>query len=55
MLIVAAVKATFEDKKRHQEDHRTNKSIAHVVQADGKASGQPHKACTIVNIAVAAT
>lgn len=36
VLIVAAIKATFEDKKRHQEDHRTNKSIAHVVQTDGQ-------------------
>ncbi|KAL3132559.1 hypothetical protein ABBQ32_009098 [Trebouxia sp. C0010 RCD-2024] len=35
VLIVAAIKAVFEDKKRHQEDHRTNNSIAHVVQADG--------------------
>ena len=35
MLIVAAVKAIFEDKKRHQEDHRTNKSTAHVVHGDG--------------------
>ena len=35
VLIVAAIKAIFEDKKRHQEDHRTNKSIAHIVQADG--------------------
>ncbi len=35
VLIVAAVKAIFEDKKRHQEDHRTNKSTAHVVHADG--------------------
>lgn len=36
VLIVAAIKAVFEDKKRHQEDHRTNNSIAHVVQADGE-------------------
>ena len=36
VLIVAAVKAIFEDKKRHQEDHRTNKSIAHVVHGDGE-------------------
>lgn len=36
VLIVAAVKAIFEDKKRHQEDHRTNKSTAHVVSANGK-------------------
>lgn len=35
VLIVAAVKAIFEDKKRHQEDHRTNKSTAHVVSANG--------------------
>lgn len=42
VLIVAAIKAVFEDKKRHQEDHRTNNSIAHVVQADGKAAEQHH-------------
>ena len=39
VLIVAAVKAIFEDKKRHQEDHRTNKSTAHVVHGDGEHMG----------------
>lgn len=41
VLIVAAVKAIFEDKKRHQEDHRTNKSTAHVVHADGQNPTYP--------------
>lgn len=41
VLIVAAVKAIFEDKKRHQEDHRTNKSTAHVVHADGESLAHP--------------
>ena len=44
VLIVAAIKATFEDKKRHQEDHRTNKSTAHVVQADGEPVRLHHHA-----------
>lgn len=35
VLIVAAIKAAFEDIKRHQEDRSTNGSTAHVVNADG--------------------
>jgi len=35
VLLVAAVKAAAEDRKRHAEDRRTNNSTAHVVQADG--------------------
>ena len=35
VLVVAAVKAIFEDIKRHQEDRSTNASTAHVVEADG--------------------
>ena len=35
VLIVAAIKAMFEDVKRHQEDRSTNASTAHVVNADG--------------------
>ena len=35
VLIVAAIKAMFEDIKRHQEDRSTNGSTAHVVNADG--------------------
>jgi len=35
VLLVAAIKAAAEDRKRHAEDRRTNNSIAHVVQADG--------------------
>ena len=36
VLLVAALKAIIEDKKRHQEDRITNNSIAHVVQQDGE-------------------
>ena len=36
VLIVAAIKAIWEDKKRHQEDKRMNTSIAHRVNADGE-------------------
>ena len=32
---VGAIKAIFEDRKRHQEDNLMNQSIAHVVQSDG--------------------
>ena len=35
VLLVAAIKAIIEDKKRHQEDRITNNSTAHVVQPDG--------------------
>ncbi len=35
VLVLAAVKAIFEDIKRHQEDRSTNAWIAHVVEADG--------------------
>ncbi len=35
VLLVAAVKAAIEDKKRHREDRITNNSIAHVVNPDG--------------------
>jgi hypothetical protein len=37
VLLVAAVKAIVEDKKRHREDRITNNSTAHVVQPDGAA------------------
>ncbi len=37
VLVVAAVKAFWEDVKRHQEDHSTNASVAHIVNADGAA------------------
>ena len=36
VLLVAAIKAIIEDKKRHQEDRITNNSIAHVVQEGGE-------------------
>ena len=35
VLLVAAVKAVVEDKKRHREDRITNNSTAHVVGPDG--------------------
>ena len=35
VLAVAAIKAVVEDRKRHQEDRRTNSSTAHVLHADG--------------------
>eukprot|EP00891_Asterochloris_glomerata_P000836 jgi/Astpho2/836/Aster-00685 len=37
VLIVAAIKALLEDAKRHQEDRRTNKSMAHVMLPDGSS------------------
>ena len=36
VLVVAGIKAIWEDVKRHQEDVRTNKSVAHLVNGDGK-------------------
>lgn len=36
VLVVAGVKAVWEDVKRHQEDVKTNKSTAHLVNSDGK-------------------
>ena len=39
VLIVAAVKAIWEDVKRHQEDKRMNTSITHRVNPDGAWSG----------------
>lgn len=35
VLLVAGVKAVWEDVKRHQEDRETNKSITEVMQPDG--------------------
>ncbi|KDD75059.1 hypothetical protein H632_c896p0, partial [Helicosporidium sp. ATCC 50920] len=35
VLLVAAVKAVWEDTKRHQEDRRMNRSITHRLQPDG--------------------
>lgn len=35
VLVVAGIKAVYEDVKRHQEDVRTNKSVAHLVNGDG--------------------
>ncbi len=37
VLVVAGVKAVWEDTKRHQEDKRMNTSITHKVNADGEA------------------
>ena len=36
VLVVAGVKAVWEDVKRHQEDVKTNKSPAHLVNGDGE-------------------
>ncbi|KAK9810005.1 hypothetical protein WJX72_003251 [[Myrmecia] bisecta] len=41
VLVVAAIKAIWEDVKRHQEDRRTNSSLAHVVQPDGSEQDVP--------------
>lgn len=41
---VAAIKAAFEDRKRHNEDDLLNNSIAHVVQPDG-APQNPNPSC----------
>lgn len=35
VLVVAAIKAIWEDAKRHQEDHNTNASVAHRYMPDG--------------------
>ncbi len=35
VLVVAAIKAMWEDLKRHQEDHNTNGSLAHRYMPDG--------------------
>lgn len=40
VLVVAGIKAVYEDVKRHHEDNETNKSIAHVLQGDGAWRGQ---------------
>lgn len=37
VLAVAAVKAIVEDKKRHDEDYKTNSTTAHLVLDDGKS------------------
>lgn len=36
VLVVAGVKAVWEDTKRHQEDKRMNTSITHRVNEDGE-------------------
>ena len=43
VLIVAAIKALLEDAKRHQEDRRTNKSVAHVMLPDGEPQQVPSR------------
>ena len=49
VLAVAAIKAAVEDRKRHQEDRRTNSSTAHVLHADG--AGCPRRAlCLVLHI-----
>jgi len=36
VLLVAGIKAVYEDYKRHSEDNETNKTMTHVMQADGE-------------------
>jgi DNA-directed RNA polymerase beta' subunit len=36
VLLVAGVKAVYEDFKRHNEDKETNNSVTHVMQPDGE-------------------
>ena len=38
VLLVAGVKAVYEDFKRHNEDKETNNSVTHVMQPDGGLS-----------------
>lgn len=38
VLLVAAIKALVEDRKRHEEDRTLNNSVAHVVGEDGKVT-----------------
>ena len=35
VLLVAGIKAVYEDFKRHNEDKETNNSVTHVMQPDG--------------------
>ncbi len=42
VLVVAGIKALWEDRKRHQEDRETNNSITHVMQPDGELRN-PHR------------
>ena len=42
VLVVAAIKAIWEDAKRHQEDRRTNASVAHRYMPDGALLCCPH-------------
>lgn len=39
VLLVAGVKAVYEDFKRHAEDKETNNSVTHVMQPDGERFG----------------
>lgn len=36
VMVVAGIKAIWEDLKRHQEDRSTNASVAHSVMPDGE-------------------
>ena len=47
VLLVAGVKAVWEDVKRHQEDRETNKSTTHVMQPDGEAPCPPSPTRTL--------
>ena len=45
VILVAALKAIAEDKRRHVEDSKLNNSTAHVLNPDGEAWGNTCAAC----------
>lgn len=45
VLLVAGVKAVYEDFKRHAEDKETNNSVTHVMQPDGEVHSQQAAGC----------
>jgi len=47
VLVVAGIKAVYEDVKRHHEDNETNKSIAHVLQGDGSFVDVPWRKVSV--------
>ncbi len=45
VLIVGALKAIAEDRRRHVEDNHLNNSTAHVLNADGALASGERKSC----------
>ena len=45
VLVVAAIKAVWEDFKRHQEDRNTNGSVAHRYMPDGALPWSSLESC----------